>query len=216
MSFENLQPETKTVPLRAYVALVLVIFFFSGWFADSASWFGFMDFNALNGQFGKIADTTFVGKGGYGARYGFLFALSLIPGIMLALGVVAVAEREGALHAAQRMLTPFLRPILGLPGVVGLALIGSLQSSDAGAVMTRQLKDKHLLTDDECSIFGAFQFSSGGTIINYLTSGLALFPFLSVPYIKPLGVILLCKILGSNAMRLYLYRAARKKHGAVS
>jgi nucleoside recognition membrane protein YjiH len=215
MPLDNLTPGKGPVPLRAYVALVLVIFFFSGWFADSAGWYGFMDFNTLNGQFGKIGDATFVGKGGFGARYGFLFALSLIPGIMLALGVVAVAEREGALHAAQRILTPFLRPILGLPGVVGLALIGSLQSSDAGAVMTRQLREKHLLTDDESSIFGAFQFSSGGTIINYLTTGLALFPFLSVQYIKPLGVILLCKIVGSNMMRLYLHLAAGKKHGAA-
>ncbi len=211
--------ERESVPLRAYIALALVTLFFSGWFADSTGWLGFLDFSALNGRFGTMAGTvqgtvsTFVGKGGSGACYGFLFALSLIPGVMLALGVVTLAEGQGALLAAQRIMTPLLRPLLGLPGAAGLALISSLQSSDAGAVMTRELYERKFITDHERSVFGAFQFSSGGTIINYLTSGLALFPLLSVPLIKPLGVILLCKIFGTNLMRLYLYLVEDRETG---
>lgn len=160
----------------------------------------------LSGSFGRIAEEfTFLGKGGSGARYGFLFALSLIPGIMLALGVVEVAERLQALRAAERLLTPLLKPLLGLPGEAGLALISSLQSSDAGAVMTRDLYDKGLINEKEKTLFTAFQFSSASSITVYLSMGSVLFPFLTVPHLLPLGVILFYKVVGTNLMRLYLH-----------
>ena len=130
---------------------------------------------------------------------------------MLALGVVEVAERLDALRAAQRMLTPLMRPLMGLPGIAGLALISSLQSSDAGAAMTRELSDKGLISEVEKTIFAAFQFSSGSSITVYLSMGLALFPYLSVSHLVPLGVILFYKVVGMNLMRLYLHLAARKE-----
>jgi len=130
---------------------------------------------------------------------------------MLALGVVEVAERLDALRAAQRMLTPLMRPLMGLPGIAGLALISSLQSSDAGAAMTRELSEKGLISETEKVIFAAFQFSSGSSITVYLSMGLALFPYLSVSHLVPLGVILFYKVLGMNLMRLYLRMAARKE-----
>lgn len=34
-------------------------------------------------------------------------------------------------------MTPLLRPILGVPGITGLALITDLQSTDAGAALTK-------------------------------------------------------------------------------
>lgn len=151
-----------------------------------------------------------MGKGGSGARHGFLYALSLVPGIMLALGVVAVAEKLDALRAAQRLLTPLMRPLMGLPGTAGLALISSLQSSDAGGAMTRDLAEKGLITEAEKVIFAAFQFSSGSSITVYLSMGVALFPFLSVSHLVPLGVILFYKVVGMNLVRLYLHLAQKK------
>ena len=68
---------------------------------------------------------------------------------MFAVGVVELAVRAGALAAARVLLTPILRPLLGLPGVCGVAIIASLQSSDAGAAMTRDLAEKTLVTDDD-------------------------------------------------------------------
>lgn len=188
------------------MALLLTILFFSGVFSGRQGVLGCFDFSVLSGSFGLIAEEfTFLGKGGSGARYGFLFALSLVPGIMLAMGVVEVAERLQALRAAQRLLTPLLKPLLGLPGAAGLALISSLQSSDAGAAMTRDLYDKGLINKKEKTLFAAFQFSSASSITVYLSMGGVLFPFLTVPHLLPLGVILFYKVVGTNLMRLYLH-----------
>jgi len=210
---ENLSPiDDRPVRWTGYVALVIVVLFFSGAFSECTGLMSCLDFTVLNGSFGKIADSfNFMGKGGSGARHGFLFALSLVPGIMLALGVVEVAERLDALRAAQRMLTPLMRPLMGLPGIAGLALISSLQSSDAGAAMTRELSEKGLITETEKVIFAAFQFSSGSSITVYLSMGLALFPYLSVSHLVPLGVILFYKVVGMNLMRFYLHLVARKE-----
>ncbi|MBR5882635.1 MAG: hypothetical protein IKY97_04045 [Mailhella sp.] len=210
---ENLAPaEGSPVRWTGYVALVFVVLFFSGAFSECTGLLSCLDFTVLNGSFGKIAEGfTFMGKGGSGARHGFLFALSLVPGIMLALGVVEVAERLDALRAAQRLLTPLMRPLMGLPGIAGLALISSMQSSDAGAAMTRELSEKGLITDTEKVIFAAFQYSSGSSITVYLSMGIALFPYLSVSHLVPLGVILFYKVVGMNLMRLYLHLVARKE-----
>jgi nucleoside recognition membrane protein YjiH len=211
MAEHSPRDDDNTVRWTGYVALVVVVLFFSGVFSEYTGLMSCLDFTVLNGSFGKIAESvTFMGTGGSGARHGFLFALSLIPGIMLALGVVEVAERLDALRAAQRLLTPLMRPLMGLPGIAGLALISSLQSSDAGAAMTRELSEKGLLTEAEKVIFAAFQFSSGSSITVYLSMGLALFPFLSVSHLVPLGVILFYKIVGMNLMRLYLRMVTKK------
>ena len=210
---ENLAPaDGSPVRWTGYVALVFVVLFFSGAFSECTGLLSCLDFTVLNGSFGNIAEGfTFMGKGGSGARHGFLFALSLVPGIMLALGVVEVAERLDALRAAQRLLTPLMRPLMGLPGIAGLALISSMQSSDAGAAMTRELSEKGLITDTEKVIFAAFQYSSGSSITVYLSMGIALFPYLSVSHLVPLGVILFYKVVGMNLMRLYLHLVARKE-----
>ncbi len=203
------------VSWTGYASLIIVTLFFSGAFAGCPGWLGWLDFSTLSGSFGKIAGAgDFLGRGGTGARHGFLLALSLIPGIMLALGVVEVADRLGALRAAQKLLTPLMRPLMGLPGAAGLALISSLQSSDAGAAMTRELSDRGLVTEAEKVIFCAFQYSSGASITVYLSMGVALFPFLTVSHLAPLGVILVYKVAGMNLMRLYLRMAAKKEGGS--
>lgn len=56
---------------------------------------------------------------------------------MFALGMIEVLAHYGALRAAQFLMTPLLKPLLGLPGLTGLALITDLQSTDAGAVSRR-------------------------------------------------------------------------------
>ena len=35
-------------------------------------------------------------------------------------------------------MTPLLRPLMGIPGICGLALVASLQSTDTGASMTKE------------------------------------------------------------------------------
>lgn len=207
----------KKVGVVAYLALIFAVVFFSGIFAKTASWLGVFDFTVLNGDFGKIAGDggksfTFRGTGGYGAKDGFLFALNLIPTVMFALAIVAVVEYLGALDAARQLLTPLLKPLLGIPGSAGLALIASLQSTDAGAGMTKLLYDEKEITNEERSIFAAFQFTAGGTITNYFATGAALFALanadgsmaITVPLIIPFVVIMIFKVVGANLMRFYL------------
>lgn len=202
------------VPKWGYIALIFALLFFSGMFHGTKGWLSALDFNTLNGTYGTMKDAakaTFTGMGGTGARDGFLFAIGLIPACMLALGVVEVVDHLGGLKAAQKLLTPLLRPLIGIPGISGLALISSLQSTDAGAGMTKSLRDANLITEKEKTVFAAFQFSAGGTITNYLSTGAALFSFITVPILLPLIVIFVMKIFGANVMRLYLSRVMKEE-----
>lgn len=121
------------VTIGAYVSLIFAIVFFSGLCATK-EWWGIFDFTTMNGSFGtlvaSVADkggelttsmANFRGKGGSGAIDGFMFALTLVPTVMFALAMITVFEHYGALRAARQMLTPILRPILGLPGSATLA-----------------------------------------------------------------------------------------------
>lgn len=195
------------VPFSGYIALAFAIVIFSGICGKQQGWISVFDFNTLNGHFATIAGSvksTFMGQGGNGARDGFLFAIGLIPAVMLALGLVEVVDHLGGLKAGQKLLTPILRPLLGIPGITGLALVTSLQSTDAGAGMTKVLREREFLTENQKTIFCAFQFSAGGTLTNYLSSGAALFAFLTVPIIVPLALMFVLKIFGANVMRIYL------------
>lgn len=209
--------------IGGYIALLFAIVFFSGVFAKTANWLGIFDFTILTGDYGKIIGDggkayTFRGAGGIGAKDGFLFAFNLIPTVMFALAIVAVVEYFGALDAARQLMTPLLKPLLGIPGVAGLALIASLQSTDAGAGMTKMLYDQGEITDDERSIFAAFQFTAGGTITNYFATGAALFALanadgsmaITTPLILPFIVVMLFKVFGANLMRFYLKATTKK------
>lgn len=216
MEEQKREPEKFQVSWKGYAALIFAIIFFSGIFAKSGAWskdimdwqwLGMFDFNVLTGKFGVMKDpakATFQGQGGMGAQAGFLFALSLFPTVMFALGVIEVIEHYGGLRAAQKLLNPILRPLMGIPGITGLALISSMQSTDAGSGMTKALYDEGLINERERTIFAAFQFTAGGTITNYLSIGSALFAIITVPIIIPLVVLIFFKVFGANVTRLYL------------
>lgn len=198
------------IPKTAYVALLCGVIFFSGLLFSLSGPITAFDYMTITGKFGVMSDpaqATFRGIGGWGVREGFLFALGIIPGMMLALGVINVIHHLGGLRAAQKILTPILRPLLGIPGVASLAMICSLQSSDGGAAMTKELFDNGQLTEKERTIFIAFQFSAGSPVDNFLSTGAALFTLLTIPPMFPFALILLMKLLGANLMRLYLFTA---------
>ncbi|WP_333001928.1 nucleoside recognition domain-containing protein [Vibrio coralliilyticus] len=214
----------RKVTWGCYVALAFAVIFFSG-LMKSGEWYGVLDFTTLNGSFGQVAynvtetadgveaaTTSLRGKGGSGARDGFIFALTLIPTVMFALGVINVLEYYGALDAARKLLTPLLRPLMGIPGSSGLALIASLQSTDAGAAMTRQLKDEGRLTKRETDVFTMFQFTAGATIVNFFSSGAVLFTLTltdgSLAVTSSIGlavaIMFVFKFVGANLFRIYL------------
>ena len=203
-----MQQEEK-IKWYSYVALIVAIVFFSGIFAGSKEWYSVFDFTVLNGSFGKITAEggkalTFRGAGGSGCQDGFAFALSLLPAVIFALGVVNVVEGLGGLKAAQKLMTPLLKPLLGIPGACGLGMIASFQSTDAGAGMIKAMYNEGLINEDERTVFAMFQLSGDGTITNFFSSGAALFSILVTPIIVPFGLIFVFKIFGANLMRLYI------------
>lgn len=217
-------PQEERIGIGAYFTLAFALVFFSG-ILNGNNWYGVFDFTTLNGSFGRVVtsagidgetitttSSAFRGAGGSGAMDGFLFALGLIPGVMFALGMINVLEHYGALKAARRLLTPLLRPLLGLPGTTGLALIGSLQSTDVGASVTRNLTDEGQITPDERDVFAMFQFSAGAMITNFFSSGAVIFTLIladgthAVP--TTIGacivVMFIMKIVGANILRIIL------------
>lgn len=209
------EPPKPLVPWTGYVAFVFAIIFFSGLLSSQKGWFIAFDFNTVAGTFGTMKDAakaTFMGQGGLGARDGFMFAISLVPSVMCALGVVEIIDHLGGLKAAQKLLSPLLRPLLGIPGITGLAMVTSFQSTDAGAGMTRMLRETECITEKEKTIFAAFQFSAGGTITNYLAIGAALFSFITTPIVMPLALMFVLKVAGANIMRFYLIWFAKKEN----
>lgn len=205
-----------------YISLVLAIIFFSGVFQDAVGFIRFFDFTNVLGSFGKLGSITaesgklagnFRGTGGIGVRDGWIFALTLAPAVTLALGVVKIVEDLDGLLAAKKLMTPLLRPLLGIPGVCGLALVASLQSTDTGASMTKELYDRGDINGKERLIFGAFQFTAGAVLTNYLSSGAALFEFLDgIPIFVPLAVVLLFKVVSTNIVRVYAVKYAKEEN----
>lgn len=209
MSVNDRNSTSKEVTWVSYAILIFAVLFFSGIFASGPNWLKAFDYSGLNGTFGKIVtegskSISFRGTGGTGARDGFLFCLELIPGIILALGMISVVEGFGGLKVAEKHLTPLLKPLLGIPGICTVALIANLQSTDAPAAMTKELYESGQINDREKTIFAAYQFPASGTIGNYFGSGVALFSFMVVPIIVPLIVIFVFKIVAAHLMRLYI------------
>ena len=199
----------------AWIALAAVLLVFSGLFfkVKDMAWLGAFDFTTLGGSFGTMKDgggSTFLGSGGLGAKAGFLFALSLVPTVMLALGLLEIFTHYGAIRAAHRLLTPLLKPLLGLPGYTGLALITDLQSTDAGAALSKELYDSKRITRKHVVIMGAWQYSGAGLINNYFAIGSALFASLTTPLIVPLLLMFVLKFVGAGLVRIALHTVYRK------
>ena len=199
----------------AWIALIAVLLVFSGLFfkVKDMAWLGAFDFTTLGGAFGTMKDGgggTFVGSGGFGAKAGFLFALSLVPTVMLALGLLEIFTHYGAIRAAHRLLTPLLKPLLGLPGYTGLALITDLQSTDAGAALSKELYDSKKITRKHVVIMGSWQYSGAGLINNYFAIGSALFASLTTPLIVPLLLMFVLKFVGAGLVRVALNTVYRK------
>lgn len=233
MSDKQTQTDKEKVSIGCYISLALAIVFFSGVAAGSSYFWSFLDFTTLMGSAGKVvgkvtetADgvsttmTTIRGLGGSGAIDGFMLAISLIiPGVMLAMGMITVFEHYGALKAARKLLTPILQFLIGVPGTATLALIACLQSTDGGAALTRQLKDSGALSYTEINNFSAFQMVACAPITNFVTFSAAVLAFSNadgssaVPLSMGTGlaVLLIAKVIGANIMRLIQLRIAQRE-----
>lgn len=207
--------ENGKVGIGAYIALAFAIIYFSGVFfnmPEASKWLGAFDYTTLIGKFGTIAESknNFTGAGGLSARAGFLFSLSLIPGVMLAMGLIEVLSHYGALRAAQVLLTPLLKPLLGVPGYTALALITDLQSTDGGAAITRALYDEKRVNTRGLITICAWQYAGAGCISNYYSTVSALFLMFTCPVWVPVIIILCLKFLGGILVRTMLNTLYKK------
>lgn len=214
---EKTSPIQEKVSWVGYLAFFMTVIFFSGFFAKTTEWWRVFDFTVLNGSFGAVnsageSAVSFRGAGGTGAKDGFLFALELAPSVILSLGIISVTEGLGGLRAAQQLMTPILKPILGIPGICSLALIANLQNTDAAAGMTKELAEEGAITDRERAVFATFQTSGSAIITNYFSSGAALFTVITVPVITPLAVILVFKFVGANLLRLWIAQIENRQY----
>lgn len=194
------------VTWKGYLSLFFLVILFSGIFSNSNNFLAAFDFNNLTGQFGEVAKgITFQGKGGTGAKDGFLLALTLIPSVCFAVGLIDVVEHLGAMDAAAKLFNPLLKPLLGIPGVAGIAFISSFTSSDVTSVMTKQLYENGDITDDERTVFVAYQYAGSAVILNTVNTQAPLLP-ISLLALGPIILIeLLCKLMGANLVRLIIY-----------
>lgn len=200
---------------RGWLSFIVIALSFSGILKDMGPLSAF-DFTVLTGKFGKIEGLSFIGKGGVGAAEGFMFALTLFPTVILALGFVRVVESRGGLLAAERIIRPLLRPLMGLPGYVGLAFISSFTTTDVGAVITRDLYDEGKLTDDERTIFVAYQYAASGTLANTINCGAPLMPISLLSFGIIFMVEIIVKIIGANIIRVYLAMKRKKAVGGAN
>lgn len=201
------------VTWKGWLSLAFLIILFSGTLGSQTGWLKAFDLNSLVGAFGKAegAKIAFVGTGGFGAKEGMMVGLSLIPTVMVAQGLLDVCESYGALKAAAKLFHPLLRPLLGIPGIAGLAFVSSFTSSDVGAFITKDMYEKGEITDDERTVFAAYQYAGSGTVNNTVAAGAALVPISVLPIGAIIGMIIIVKIIGANLVRMYL-KAYHKKH----
>ncbi|VBB06606.1 nucleoside recognition [Lucifera butyrica] len=205
--------EQYKVTWKGWLSLIILIIAFSGVFAKADGPLRALDFQVLTGSFGKVANgVIFTGKGGNGARDGFMFALTLFPTLMFALGCIQVAESLGALRAAEVLFRPVLQPLMGIPGASGLAFVSSFTSSDVAAVMTKGLVEDKMMTEEERAVFVAYQYAGSAPVTNTFGTGAALLPISVLPVGVIIGLIFIVKVMGANLARLYLkWYASRNK-----
>ncbi len=208
----------KHVGIVAWISLAVFIVILSGVFMNSDSALKVLDFTNLNGAFGTIGDTkmNLIGANGSGAKDGFMAGLNLLPGIMLFCGLMAIFKAFGAFDAAEILFKPILRPILGIPGKAGIAFVSSFTGSDVAAVLTRELYDEGELTDDERTVFVAYQYAASACINNTITGGAPLVAICPLGLGPILLVEIICKLLGANVMRLIIKVRGTKKTSAAA
>lgn len=204
--------EKQKAGIGAWIALIFLIIILSGIFRTSDTPLQVLDFTNLSGSFGLIGETgsNFIGSGGSGAKDGFMAGLNLLPAIMLFCGLIGVFEQLGAFKASDILFRPILRPLLGIPGKCGVAFVSSFTGSDVAAIMTRDLYDAGEITDDERTIFVAYQYAASACINNTITCGAPIIAFCPVALGIIIVIEIVCKLIGANLVRLIIGMSNKK------
>lgn len=109
MANKEKQAENKEkIGIGAWLALIVLILVLSGAFRTAEGPIKVLDFTNLAGSFGQIGDTgaNLIGKGGTGAKDGFMAGFNLIPAVMFFCGLLGVFEQLGAFKASDILFRP--------------------------------------------------------------------------------------------------------------
>lgn len=204
--------QTEKIGIGSWIALIFLILILSGAFRTAEGPIKVLDFTNLCGNFGKIGDTgaNLIGSGGTGAKDGFMAGLNLIPAVMFFCGLLNVFEQLGAFAASDLVFRPLLYPLMGIPGKCGIAFISSFTGSDVAAVMTKELYDSGDITDDQRTIFVAYQYAGSACINNTITGGAPLVAICPVALGPCILIMFFCKLIGANIVRLVLNFKSKK------
>lgn len=110
----------------------------------------------------------------------------------------------GGMKAASKIFNPLLRPLLGIPGIAGIAFVSSFTSSDVASIMTKELFESGEITDDERTIFVAYQYAGSAVILNTINTQAPLLPIALLALGPIILIEIFCKILGANLVRLII------------
>lgn len=197
--------------LKPWIGLVVfcVLFFGSG-----ESGIGIPNFVDLTGSFGRMHTLDgykgiFSLDGAEGAKAGFIFAVSIVPAVMLGCGVLRLMEYLGTSRLLEEILRVPIAFMTGLPKESSMPLVMSMHSSDIGAYKTLELKQAGAMTSAQAEAAAMWQFSGSGIFINMFTNGLPLIPYLTVNLAWIILLVLFVKTLGANIYRMYSYVGAR-------
>ena len=108
MANKEKQAENKEkIGIGAWLALIVLILVLSGAFRTAEGPIKVLDFTNLAGSFGQIGDTgaNLIGKGGTGAKDGFMAGFNLIPAVMFFCGLLGVFEQLGAFKASDILVS---------------------------------------------------------------------------------------------------------------
>jgi len=199
----------EKVGIGGYLALIVAAVFFSGLFSNSEGILRALDFQTYLGSYGKIAENAYssgiVGNGGSGVREGFFQAFSIAPVMIFSVAFIGCIEHLGGLKAAQKLLTPLLKPLLGVPGICGIAMILNWQSSDASSAQARELYESGKISRKERERLVAYEFITAACIGVFFSNGAIILPYLTISTGLMLVIIIANKFVAANLMRLYQY-----------
>lgn len=223
-NYSALDVSKKKVPWYSYLVLFLTILFLSGLFTNSTTPLKALDFANILGTFGQMGTLSegvqesgitfandFKGIGGTGAKDGFLLALTVGPAIILAYGVIQIYNDYKGMLAAEKLFSPILKPLLGIPGPSALGLISSLTSADAGAGVANNLYETNALNENQLAIMTSFMFSAPGILVNFFVFSAAITPYVTGQITIALAVILVMKFFGAIVCRIFLNLVDKNK-----
>lgn len=198
--------------IKPWLGLIVfcVLFFGSG-----ESEIGIPNFVELTGSFGNMHTLDgykgiFSLDGAEGARAGFIFAISIVPAVMLGCGVLRLMEFCGTSKLIGEILRIPIALTTGLPKESSMPLVMSMHSSDIGAYKTLELKKAGVMTTGQADAAAMWQFSGSGIFINIFTNGLPMIPYLTVNLVWIILLVLFLKTLGANIYRVYSYVGTRR------